>query len=343
MENIIDTIMKLMPEQFVGYPIPGVIDLAAVAVVTAFICDILRDGTRKPQADAAYNDPVAWWPTIVIWITVIGVLLAACDSAVAQSTAIRGAERSFLLSGEIYIRSSTDTRDNRRCNASNRYWSITTRFNPDRTPSPYYTNVQLQLGRMLRDYTESSEDWILDDAFAGEERESNRRQTCSGRDPHTRECNHLIRDVFDYRFDGSYVVRGQTIGTSWSGLAVEHDPDIIGSEIQNRQRYPLAVYMPDDFKELLRGQGIDHATDFTLGFWAKPLHYTRSLSRRRAPAHDPTMMKLQLPTEGVREAMAETRRCAEMGGYDHAPPLPHRCDQVAPRADIVLLGCEARQ
>lgn len=45
--DTITTIIDNMPEQFVDYPILGAIAVAAVAVVLACVCDLVRDGIRK--------------------------------------------------------------------------------------------------------------------------------------------------------------------------------------------------------------------------------------------------------------------------------------------------------
>lgn len=174
------------------------------------------------------------------------------------------------------------------------------------------TFLYLRLGLVLRDAAAAPFDWVLHDSLGDDPSRESERQSneilcpfppCTG-------------ERYRYRFDGSYVSQGQRITASWRGIAVETTDR------------PLVVLMPAGFRTLLMQDGPSAPSAFTLAFWARPQDLFSNMAAGGEPNGLITLMRLDMDTDGLRDAILETHQCATNGRIENAPAIPGRCEQL---------------
>lgn len=183
------------------------------------------------------------------------------------------------------------------------------------------TFLYLRLGLVLRDAAAAPFDWVLHDSLGDDPSRESERQSNETLCPFPPCTGERYR----YRFDGSYVSQGQRITASWRGIAVETTDR------------PLVVLMPTGFRTVLMQDGPSAPSAFTLAFWARPQNLFSNVAAGGEPNGLITPMRLDVDTDGLRDAILETQHCATNGRIENAPALPSRCDQLnAFRAAIGL-------
>ena len=242
------------------------------------------------------------------------------------------AGRRFVYSGAQQYQSAADSRVVTRCSATNRFWEVWTTHNPSFADSgqvPYVTGVYLNLGLVLREYTNPEQDWVLSDGPDGEARGSNWHVP----------YDSANRRNIDYRFEVSYVVQGRKVEEVWHTGVTEYGY-IENSQIVSHTRHATEVAMSGLLTDRVSPVFGPAGHSFTLGFYAKSLQHDRDVESDNEPRQLIRSMKLELETDGLDRAIRETKRCAEAKAIANAPPLLHEC---AVYTTEVLPRCASRQ